>query len=52
MTKIIFALAAAALVSATGFANAAPYGDQGSHYVSSGSAAVESGVDQAKGNIR
>jgi hypothetical protein len=48
----LFALAAATLVSANGFANAAPYGDQGSHYVSSGAAAVESGVDQAKGNIR
>jgi hypothetical protein len=47
-SKIIFALAVAALVSTTGFANAAPFGDQGSHYVGS----VERGVDQAKGNIR
>ena len=47
-TKIIFALVVAALVSANGFASAAPFGDQGSHYVGS----VERGVDQAKGNIR
>ncbi|WP_170149678.1 hypothetical protein [Rhodoplanes roseus] len=52
MTKIVFALATLALVSATGAANAAPLGDQGSHYVASGSAVVETGTDQAKGNIR
>lgn len=47
----LLALAAAALVSAHGVADAAP-SDQGSRYVQSGSAVVETGVDQAKGDIR
>ncbi|WP_170149679.1 hypothetical protein [Rhodoplanes roseus] len=51
MTRIVFALATLALVSATGAATAAPFGDRGSHYVASGSAVVETGIDRAKGNI-
>ncbi|WP_170149680.1 hypothetical protein [Rhodoplanes roseus] len=48
----LLALVAATLVSGPFAANAASFGDQGSHYVASGSAVVETGIDQAKGNIR
>ena len=49
----LFALAAAALVSANAIAaGAAPFGDQGSRYVQSQAGVVESGIDQAKGGIR
>ncbi|MFL9826431.1 hypothetical protein [Rhodoplanes sp. SY1] len=51
-TLKIALVALATLASAQSIVNAAPYGDQGSRYVETGHGAVETGSDQAKGNIR
>ncbi|MDC7786122.1 hypothetical protein PQJ75_03530 [Rhodoplanes sp. TEM] len=47
----LFALAASVLASVQPV-HAAPFGDQGSHYVQTRAGAVETGTDQAKGDIR
>ena len=51
-TLKIALVALATLASAQSIVNAAPSGDQGSRYVETGHGAVETGFDQAKGNIR